>query len=194
MKKFIGMCFFLTAMIAGAFSQETENKFTFSRSQTVLALGMGFDSKGNNGFTFMIKNSSFFGDSPFYMGFQSFGGAIGTDSVFESGLHTGIAGPLFSNKFGGEAYLGLNFGGRVDTVLNLFEVDSPSVLMGIALAFPYENDWDLALHFNSLVRPYTIATGNWDFVNTYFNLYISFNLKSRTEGRATKWSDGLKDQ
>jgi hypothetical protein len=114
--------------------------------------------------------------------------------VFESGLHAGIAGPLFFSNLGGEAYLGLNFGGRVDTVLSLFKVDSPSILIGITLAFPYENDWDLALHFNAFVRPYNVSTGNWDFGSTYFNLHLSFNLKNRIEGRVTKWADGLKDK
>lgn len=182
----------LCAVAVGAHCEEGPKGFKFQRSTMSLSAGLTFDGGSDAGFSYMMMTSSFIGDSPFCWGFNSVSGKLGPDIFFESGAQAGIGGPLLGRSLGGEARLGLDFGGRVDASSLRYESEAPAVLLGLALSFPYAEDWGLGLHFDAFVRPYDLTASRWDFRGSYCSLYLSLGLKRRMEARPTKWSEGLK--
>jgi hypothetical protein len=191
MGRLISILFLSCVVAVGAFCEEGKNDYEIRRSKMSLSAGLAFDGGPDIGYSYMMKTSSFIGRSPFLWGFNSASGLFGSKLAFESGLHAGIGGALLGDHLGGEASVGLGFGGSVDTSSQRYESKAPAALVGLALAFPYRADWDLALHFEAFIRPYDQSTSSWGFGDSYCCLYVALDLKSRTEARSTKWSEGL---
>ena len=193
MNRFITILVFaITCTIAGAQDAGTERP-SAEPVRSIFSIDAGFTSDGRSGhgYGIFIKSSSFIGDGPFYYGFGSiFGDFITTkENFFETGLFLGYNDLIGDTGLDIDIFLDLiATGGRIDQETKLYRAEAPALHPGISVGFPVMSNFDAALTFAPVIRPYDAYTGNWDFSRSYYNVSLALKFKSYLEATKLSWN------
>ncbi len=78
--------------------------------------------------------------------------------------------------------------GRIEQATNLYRAEAPAIHPGISIGFPLMSNFDTALTFAPVIRPYDAATGNWVFSRSYMNVSLALRFKSYMDAVKLPWN------
>lgn len=159
--------------------------------KSIFSLSAGYTSDygDHKGWSLFIKSMSFLGKSPWYYGFGSTTGAVGTDSIFETSFLAGWNSSVGGTDLGLDACLNIVlFGGRVNGETMIFRAEAPAFQPMLGLSIPANASLDVQLTAAPLIRPYDLLNGRWDFSRSYLTFSFSLRFKNYLEAEILPWA------